>query len=248
MPPSKHPLRLLLLDDDAVVTELLAALLALEGHTVSSAASGEDALSLLQISTDPLDLVLTDLHLPGLSGLDLLQALRSAAPPATLLFGMSGSQPGPDILQHLDHFLLKPFEPSAFIAAFAEVSRQQTRPPAASSAAETLPPRISPLDENIYSSLAAALPPPQLREIYTLTLTDAAQRIDRIHAAEALGDTAAVHREAHALKGGTGMVGATELHLLAAQKEKGSLEDTPPIAELHAACDRLRSMLDARLS
>jgi signal transduction histidine kinase/ActR/RegA family two-component response regulator len=74
--------RVLLVDDDDLVRETLAAQLEVEGYTVLSASSGEPALSLLR-TTAPIDVLVTDLAMPGMDGLALIQAaqrLRSQLP------------------------------------------------------------------------------------------------------------------------------------------------------------------------
>ena len=87
--------RVLLVDDDHLVRETLAAVLEAEGYCVLSAASGEDALSLLRTAT-PIDILVTDLSMPGMSGLMLIadaQRLRSRLP-AILLTGYAEDAAG----------------------------------------------------------------------------------------------------------------------------------------------------------
>ena len=70
------PIRILIVDDHPVVVAGLASMLGTqEGMEVAgSATSGEEALELL--STTPADLLLLDLRMPGMSGIDTLHALR----------------------------------------------------------------------------------------------------------------------------------------------------------------------------
>jgi CheY-like chemotaxis protein len=87
--------RVLLVDDDDLVRETLAAQLEVEGYTVLSASSGEPALSLLR-TTAPIDVLVTDLAMPGMDGLALIQAaqrLRSQLP-AILLTGYAEDAAG----------------------------------------------------------------------------------------------------------------------------------------------------------
>jgi signal transduction histidine kinase len=74
--------RVLLVDDDDLVRETLAAQLEAEGYFVLSACGGEPALSLLR-TTAPIDVLVTDLAMPGMNGLTLTreaQLLRSQLP------------------------------------------------------------------------------------------------------------------------------------------------------------------------
>ncbi|MCZ6807758.1 MAG: response regulator, partial [Deltaproteobacteria bacterium] len=67
--------RILVVDDDPSFRELLTAFLDDRGYEVESSADGEEALELLRSETA--DLVLLDLELPGISGLDVLRAIES---------------------------------------------------------------------------------------------------------------------------------------------------------------------------
>ena len=70
----RRPLRILIVDDEASVLEALEILLAHEGHRVMRASDGESALERAQ--TKPPDIVLLDLHLPDVSGLEVVTRLR----------------------------------------------------------------------------------------------------------------------------------------------------------------------------
>ncbi len=67
--------RILIVEDEDLMRELLTKILAGENYRIYQAASGEEALKLLQDQT--VDLVLTDLRLRGMSGLELLSEVRS---------------------------------------------------------------------------------------------------------------------------------------------------------------------------
>jgi CheY-like chemotaxis protein len=75
---SREPSRILVVDDDASVREMLGRVLAGEGYAVSIAADGEGALA--AADRDEPDLVLLDLNLPGMSGWDVLAQLRKRKP------------------------------------------------------------------------------------------------------------------------------------------------------------------------
>jgi CheY-like chemotaxis protein len=80
--PSGH--EVLLVDDEAVVLTVLREALRRGGYRVTTAASGEEALELMQRRT--FHLVLTDKNLPGTSGLEVARVARSLpAPPAVIL-------------------------------------------------------------------------------------------------------------------------------------------------------------------
>ena len=257
--------RVLVIDDDQMLRNLLEALLPMDGCQVVSAEGGDEAIRLLQ-SGARFDLILTDLNMPGLEGAALANALRAAAPEATLLVGMSGSEPDATVRRALDSFLLKPFNSDDLHQAIqvanqaANQAAQSAPAPAAADAevqsasgevctvcdlADSMGP--GPLDIAIFDSLSRVIPLPQLGELYEMTIVDIGKRLGRIQDAVSAGDLPAAQREAHAIKGSCGMVGASDLQSLAAAIEGGTTVNTFAIAQIPSACLRLRRMLDPKL-
>jgi two-component system NtrC family response regulator len=72
------PFRILVVDDEPPQRELVAGFLRKQGFEVALAGDGEDALA--RFRAEPFDLVLTDQRMPGLSGLELIAALRRVNP------------------------------------------------------------------------------------------------------------------------------------------------------------------------
>ena len=68
--------RILVIDDDAGARESVARMLRTAGHTVEEAATGEDGVTAARAGN--FDVILSDLQMPGLSGLDVLKRLRDA--------------------------------------------------------------------------------------------------------------------------------------------------------------------------
>lgn len=248
--------RVLVIDDDEVIRELLSVLLAVQGHQVRSAISGDEAFDLLRSGETP-DVILTDMQMPGTEGAALITGLREAVPASTRIVGMSGRQPSATTLALLDHFVPKPFDSAKLEAAFAAASAGQRPPLTPSETAsdpssfEALPEAsladFPPLDEAIFTSMAKLFQSRQLRELYDMTLADVEVRHARVVAHAGAGEIAEAKREAHAIKGGCGMVGARELQHLATLVEGGSTLDTSAIADFPSACTRLRRMLDEKL-
>jgi DNA-binding NtrC family response regulator len=79
--PSAH--EVLVVDDEVVVLTVLRELLRRSGYRVTTAASAEEAIDLMQKRT--FDLVLTDKNLPGASGLDVLRVARTLHPPPAVV-------------------------------------------------------------------------------------------------------------------------------------------------------------------
>jgi two-component system cell cycle sensor histidine kinase/response regulator CckA len=82
--------RILLVDDDAAMRELLSESLRGEGYSVESAASGSEALRAAEASEAPFDLLLTDVMMPGMGGTELAARLRALRPSARVVY-MSGA-------------------------------------------------------------------------------------------------------------------------------------------------------------
>ncbi|CAN5234969.1 response regulator [soil metagenome] len=103
--------RILVVDDEPYICRTLERFLVRLGHEVSTAGSVPDAIE--QLMQAPFDLVLTDLRLPGPSGLDLLIEVRSRSP-GTRMILMSANADLPSaalgIERGIDQLVLKPFD------------------------------------------------------------------------------------------------------------------------------------------
>lgn len=249
-PPSIK--NILIVEDDEVMRGLLDALLSLEGYHLTLVDSGEKGLHTLGADAG-FDLVLTDLHMPGLEGEELARALRAAIPDHVLLIGMSGSAGDIDVLAQLDGFLLKPFDGTALREAIETAIQHRAlessplKPINDLSSATKVAEEIAPLEDGIFRSLMKMIPASQLGTLYEMTIGDVEKRHARMQTFANTGDLASVQTEAHAMKGSCGMVGALELQALAAEIEGGTTLNTFALAEIPAACLRLRRMLDAKL-
>lgn len=100
---------ILVVDDDDIVRETLYELLS-EEHACQQAATAEQALAKLQAQS--FDLVLTDISMPGLSGLDLLNRVVQLYPgtPVIIISGLSDQEQAQSLIgRGAFDYLLKPF-------------------------------------------------------------------------------------------------------------------------------------------
>jgi PAS domain S-box-containing protein len=115
--------RILVVDDDASVRRTLAALLRASGHEVVEAEGGAAALDCL--GTTSVDLVLTDLGMPDVTGWDVARAAKARHPdlPVVLLTGW-GDQVGAEAssVTSVDRVLTKPLPRGAVLAVVAELT------------------------------------------------------------------------------------------------------------------------------
>ncbi len=98
---------ILLVEDDASVQRVVGRLLRKLGYTVLIAGDGVEGVSLFDERSKEIDLVITDIVMPGQTGIEMAQDLRKRRPDLKILFisGYAGSLDGP-----LPHpFLPKPF-------------------------------------------------------------------------------------------------------------------------------------------
>jgi len=83
--------QILIVDDDAVAHELLSAMLRAEDRDIHHASDGQEALD--RLLAHPYDLVLTDINMPGMDGLTLLQRIREVRPGTAVVVMTAESTP-----------------------------------------------------------------------------------------------------------------------------------------------------------
>src|SRR5437867_2025259 len=111
--------RLLVIDDDPGMRDMLRATLVSAGHEVVVAANGKDAVGLVRAK--PIDLVITDMLMPEKEGLETIQELRSQWPQFKII-AISGAPTEWNVLRMAEMVgalatLPKPFEPHEILVA-----------------------------------------------------------------------------------------------------------------------------------
>ena len=103
--------RILVVDDELFVRELLLEFLSTEGYEVSLADSGEKAVELMQ--TQPAEVVLIDLKMPGMDGIETFKQLKKIAPDSQTII-MTGYPTIESSIEALRHgaydYVIKPFK------------------------------------------------------------------------------------------------------------------------------------------
>lgn len=123
--------RILVVDDDTNVSEVVSRYLVREGFSVEVVGDGRSALD--RALADPPDLVVLDLMLPGIDGLEVCRRLRALAPVPVIMLTARGDESDRVIGLELgaDDYIAKPFSPKELVARVRAVLRRASGPLAA---------------------------------------------------------------------------------------------------------------------
>lgn len=125
------PVQVLVVDDDVTARAAMRRVLERSGYTVIVAEDGEDALRMLQRTHVPVDLLITDVEMPGIQGDALATRVRGQWPDLPVLF-VSGEPQNARLARETAGrvaFVSKPFLPTELLEAVQEVL--ELPPPAA---------------------------------------------------------------------------------------------------------------------
>ena len=119
MPTASRP-QILVVDDEPSIRECLGMLLVASGYDVAEAENGVSAL--LQLNTIVPDLIVTDLNMPQMSGLELISHVRSRYPSISIV-AMSGDYQGDTVLAGImaDRFYPKAEHPHNLLTTIASL-------------------------------------------------------------------------------------------------------------------------------
>ena len=120
----QNGLRVLLVEDDEDNRELMAEVLAASGYEVLPAASGQDGLRML--AEHSIDVLVTDVGMPGMGGLEVARAAKASAPTVPVVIVPGGAE-REDITcargREVDAVLIKPVDPDTLTAAVGDAIR-----------------------------------------------------------------------------------------------------------------------------
>lgn len=118
--------RILVIDDEEIIQVSCKRTLASEGYEVDTAASGKEGLEMFEKSE--YDLVLTDLKMPGMDGIEVLLNIKRQRPEQNVII-MTGYDTVEHIVESISsgaaHYLEKPFTPDTLIERIKEVLGQE---------------------------------------------------------------------------------------------------------------------------
>ncbi len=235
-----RPLSMLLVEDVVESAMVIEALLRHEGHTVTVVESGLGALAALERAS--FDLVLMDLHMPGLDGFETTRRLRQLPDPGkaqTPVFALTAS-------------LLRQAESACFAAGMEEVvgkplrmeelnaklvarfGRAEPTPIHPGGEAAGPPGGDAPVEVEVLLRHRAAVGQKAFSVVLELYRTNSQESVEALGNAIARGDLAEVAAQAHKLAGSSGLLGVRGIEQLARQMEQAALEgDAAAAVSLH---------------
>jgi signal transduction histidine kinase/DNA-binding response OmpR family regulator len=215
IPSRRGPrLRVLLAEDNPVNQRVARTILEKQGHTVVSAHNGREALA--RVQAERFDVVLMDVQMPELDGLEATRAIReieSGTGAHVPIIGVTAHAMKGDrercLASGMDGYVAKPIRPPALFAAIDEaIARHPPPPPPASpsagrSEAEAVSTHDQVLDEAGLIALVSS-DGKLIQELAGLFLEDSPQRMAEIRSALESGDLSLLQIAAHTLKGSAG--------------------------------------------
>jgi CheY-like chemotaxis protein len=235
---SRHPLRILLAEDNAVNQRLALRLLEKMGYSADVAANGLEAIQAVERQT--YDLILMDVQMPEMDGLEATRQIVSRwtkhERPRIVAMTADAMQEDRDrcLEAGMDHYLTKPVRNAELVAAI-EGTERRDEPPAVSDGGPASPtPAIS--QETLDRLVDSMGDPAFVAELLETFTGDANTMLDELDRSIRDGDVETARRTAHTLKSNAATFGAVPLsdacRQLEALARTGDLEGAPELAEL----------------
>jgi signal transduction histidine kinase/DNA-binding NarL/FixJ family response regulator len=244
LPPHSEaasPLRVLVAEDDPVNQEVAVGLLRRSGHLVDAVGDGRAAVDAVRAGT--YDVVLMDLHMPGVDGIEATRQIRRlpGRKGAVQIVALSASsmRDSRERAQAagMNGFLIKPINPGVLAATLADHAQ--------AAATVAAPPGPGVVDEAHLRTLVDALGSAKVAELVIQLPEHAGPHRRRLAEAHAAGDLAGARSAAHALSGMAGCLGLTAFCELTDAIEAACLDgQADRVAQL---CEGLDRSMDAAL-
>ena len=227
--PALGGVRVLVTDDSPINLQVARRILEIEGAQVTVASDGQQAVDLLRLRPREVDVVLMDVQMPVMDGLEATNRIRNQLglkrlPVIALTAGMSGGERERVLAAGLNDFIGKPFDPPDLVRCIrqhVELAAPSARQPAPSRA--PLPATQYPADwpqvDGIDAHDAASRLGGDARLFGAMLRRLPSDFADLATVKATPEGLAAVAGRLHALKGSAGTLGAKSLSRLAAQAE-----------------------------
>jgi CheY-like chemotaxis protein/HPt (histidine-containing phosphotransfer) domain-containing protein len=255
------PLHILLAEDNSVNQRVGLLMLERLGYLADVAGNGLEVLEALR--RQPYDLVLMDVQMPSMDGLEATRRIRAEFPPerqpriVAMTANVLGEQRRACLAAGMDDFVQKPVGLPDLRAALARRGSGELPPPpraepAAAEGAGVLPDGLPPFDPTYLANLhrlGDLTGQPLVREIVETFLAETPRRLERLREALLRADAKDLNFLAHSLKGSSNQIGAVRIATLSAQLEQKSLaagtgDLAGLLAELEQEIGRVRPFLE----
>jgi len=243
--PNDRPLRILLAEDNRINQQFAVALLGKWGHSVEVASNGHQAVDAVRRA--PFDVVLMDIQMPELDGVQATRQIRGLAPPlneipivAMTAHAMAGAREE-YLAAGMNDYVSKPIQPVLLEASLKAIAA--ALPPPIADLPLAAPGGEAPLlDTKQLEDLAAILKLEQVADLISIFIIDTEGKLSEIAAYRAEKAFDEVAKLAHALVSSTGNLGAVRASRLArVLEEKCRNYETvgtyPLISQLARACE-----------
>ncbi|MBB4196549.1 signal transduction histidine kinase/HPt (histidine-containing phosphotransfer) domain-containing protein/ActR/RegA family two-component response regulator [Rhodoblastus sphagnicola] len=253
---------ILLAEDNPTNRAIAQTILARTGARVVEASDGAEALA--KASCERFDLILMDVHMPNMTGLEAARAIRALPAPFgdTPIVALTASAFQEDrnlcAAAGMDDFLAKPYRGGplrdvaarAMAAEPASASARGSTPVCGEPAAQVGAPAFA---YDSFALLGAEVGPEDARDLLRDFMTDASARLEIIEAELRKGELGVSGREAHALKSSAATMGLARLAAIARELEAAARREDGASAETlgqaaRAAFDEARPHVDEILS
>ncbi len=266
LPAGQQPLAILLAEDNVVNQRVGELMLNKLGHQVEIVGNGLEAVD--AVRTREFDVVLMDMQMPVMDGLDATRLIRAELAPGQQPFivAMTANAMADDqetcLAAGMDAYLSKPVRAHelqamlAKVGAFISHRSERSEPGSNEAAALHIPPPPPPdptgqaVDEDVLAALMTDLGDEngEIRsEAITVYLTESADQVTRLVTAAADADRATVATIAHSLRSTSKLLGAANLAAVLWEQEKlakGDAGDLTPLAmDVSVEYDRVASSL-----
>ncbi|HXJ82266.1 MAG TPA: ATP-binding protein [Candidatus Methylomirabilis sp.] len=253
VPPQEDavpPLRILVAEDNLVNQQVALGLLTRRGHQVDIVDNGRAAV--LAVSAKSYDVVLMDVHMPEMDGIEAAREIRRLPGDRGRLpiIALSASAMKEETDQCLaagmvDH-LPKPIDPLALAAVLARCAHVDSTAVAPDESAAKGADIAEGVDHGYIQLLLESLGAPKLGELIDQLSRHAHPQCDRLQEARARGDLAEMRAAAHALSGMAANLGLTALAELTTAIEESCVQDRAD--EAGALSDRVPASLEHALA
>ncbi|WP_247883646.1 response regulator [Azospirillum sp. B21] len=260
-PDGKPRARVLVAEDNPVNQQLTLALLRRAGHSAEAVSNGEEAVE--AVSARPYDLVLMDVQMPVMDGLEATRRIRRLSGPATripIVALTANAMQGDAAIcleAGMDDYLSKPINARKLLDTIARFVKPASGEDGESAAPPSSPPaEPEPATANAekIEELRDALGKDGFALLLETFFSDSPMHLDLLRSAIDRGDCAGIEREAHILKGSAANVGfdrlaATAHHLVIAARRRDQDALTPAagirVAEELKAAQQAAASLEA---